>query len=42
MEKQRNYDDDGFDPSEEYFRKKEKDREDDTYFPLDESEPPHF
>ena len=42
MEKQRNYDDDGFDPSEEYFRKKEKSREDDTYFPSEESEPPHY
>ena len=42
MGKQHNYDDDGCDPSEEYFRKKEKDRGDDTYFPPEESEPPHY
>ena len=40
MEKERNYDNDGLDPSEEYFRKKEND--DDTYFPPEESEPPHY
>ena len=31
--KERNYDNDGTDPSEEYFRKKKKDNDDDTYFP---------
>ena len=40
MEKERNYDNDGLDPSEEYFKKKEND--DDTYFPPEESEPPHY
>jgi len=42
MDKERNYDNDGFDPSEEYFRKKKNDSDDDTYFPLEESEPPHY
>ena len=40
MEKERNYDNDGLDPSEEYFKKKEN--YDDTYFPPEESEPPHY
>ena len=40
MEKERNYDNDGLDPSEEYFRKKDNDN--DTYFPPEESEPPHY
>ena len=30
MEKERNYDNDGLDPSEEYFKKKEKGDDDDT------------
>ena len=34
MEKERNYDNDGLDPSEEYFRKKKKDNDEDTYFPF--------
>ena len=42
MKKKRNYDNDGLDPSEEYFKKKEKGHEDETYFPLDESKPPHY
>ena len=42
MEKERNYDNDGLDPSEEYFKKKGKGNDDDTYFPLEESEPPHY
>ena len=33
MEKERNYDNHGLDPSEEYFRKKKKDIDDNTYFP---------
>ena len=41
MKKERNYDNDGLDPSEEYFKKKEKGH-DDTYFPQEESEPPHY
>tara|TARA_A100001011_G_scaffold143178_1_gene151179 strand:- start:15 stop:146 length:132 start_codon:yes stop_codon:yes gene_type:complete len=40
--KERNYDNVGTDPSEEYFRKKQKDNDDDDYFPLEESEPPHY
>ena len=42
MDNERNYDNDGLDPSEEYFRKKEKSNDDDTYFPPEESEPPHY
>ena len=42
MEKEPNYDNDGLDPSEEYFRRKKKDNDDDTYFPPEESEPPHY
>ena len=38
--RENDYDNDGLDPSEEYFRKKEND--DDTYFPTEESEPPHY
>ena len=37
MEKEPNYDNDGLDPSEEYFRKKKKGNDEDTYFPLEES-----
>ena len=42
MEKDRNYDNDGIDPSEKYYRKKKKDKDDDTYFPPKVSEPPHY
>ena len=42
MEKERNYDNDGLDPSEEYFKKKEKANADDTYFPKEESAPPDY
>ncbi len=42
MEKERNYDNDGLDLSEEYFRTKKKDNYRDTYFLLEESEPPHY
>ena len=41
MEKERNYNNDGLDPSEEYLRKKKKGNYD-TYFPPEESEPPHY
>ena len=41
MEKERDYDKDGLDPSEEYFRKKKNDY-DDNYFPPEESDPPHY
>ena len=40
MDKGRNYDNYELDPYEEYFRKKGND--DNTYIPLEESEPPHF
>ncbi len=42
MEKGPNYDNDGLDPSEEYFRRKEKSNDEDTYSPPEESEPPHY
>ena len=42
MEKERNYDNDGLDPSEEYFKKEGKGNDNDTYFPPEESEPPHY
>ena len=41
MGKESDYDNDGLDPSVEYFRKKKKGN-DDTYFPPEESEPPHY
>ena len=41
IERENDYDNDGLDPSEEYFRKKKK-NDDDTYFPPEESEPPHY
>ena len=42
MERESDYDNDGLDPSEEYFRKKKKGNDHDTYFPPEESEPPHY
>ena len=42
IERDSDYDNDGLDPSEEYFRKKKKDNDDETYFPPEESEPPHY
>ena len=43
MERENDYDNDGLDPSEEYFRKKKKDNDDgETYYPPEESEPPHY
>ena len=42
IKKEPNYDNDGLDPSEEYFKKKEKVHDDDTYFPPEESVPPHY
>tara|TARA_A100001388_G_C28557848_1_gene398116 strand:- start:205 stop:330 length:126 start_codon:yes stop_codon:yes gene_type:complete len=41
MEWKYNLDNDGLDPSEEYFRKK-KGNYQDTYFPLKESDPTHY
>ena len=40
MERESDYDNDGLDPSEEYFRKKKKD--DDIISPPEESELPHY
>ena len=39
-----NPDNDGFDPSEEYFRKKDDSYEKETeeYYPQDHSKPPHY
>ena len=42
MGKESDYDNDGLDPSEEYFRKRKICHDDDTYFPQEESEPPHY
>ena len=42
IKRENDYDNDGLDPSEEYFRKKKKCNDEDTYFPLEESEPPHY
>ena len=42
MEIESDYNNDGLDPSEGYFRKKKKINDEDTYFPLEESEPPHY
>ena len=42
IDKERNYDNDGLDQSEEYFKKKEEGNDDDTYSPPEESEPPHY
>ena len=42
MEKEHNYYNDGLNPSEEYFRKNKKSGDEDTYFPPEESEPPHY
>ena len=42
MEKERNYDNDRLDLSEEYFRKKKKGNDEDIYFPPEESERPHY
>ena len=42
MEKEQNYDNDGLDPSEEYFRNKKKGDDEEIYFPPEESEPPHY
>ena len=41
MERENNYDNNGLDPSEEYFRKKEKGN-DEIYFLPEESEPSHY
>ena len=48
MKKEFNPDNDGFDPSEEYFKKKnntyenENENENEEYFPQESSKPPHY
>ena len=42
MGRESNYDNDGFDPYEEYFKKKKEGINEDTYFTPDESEQPHY
>ena len=41
MERENDYDNDGLDQLEEYFRKK-KGNDGDIYFPPEESEPPYY
>ncbi len=36
------YDNDGLDPSEEYWREINPDHVDEPYFPPEESKPPHY
>ena len=42
MERKNDYDNDGLDQSEEYFRKRKKGNDEDIYFPPEESEPLHY
>ncbi len=42
METENEYDNDVLDPSEEYFRKKKKGKDDDTYFPPRRIRTPSF
>ena len=44
MKEKNNPDNDGFDPSEEYFRNKDKTYGNETveYFPPETSKPPHY
>ena len=45
MKNKINPDNDGYDPSEEYFKKKKGDiyeNETDEYFPQERSKPPHY
>ncbi len=44
MNEEINPDDDGFDLPEEYFKEKNKilEEEDEAYFPIEESKPPHY
>ena len=42
MGRESDYDNDGLDPSEEYFRRKEKCNDEDIYFSPEECEPPHY
>ena len=42
MERESDYDNDGLDPFEEYFRQRKKGNYEETYFPPAESELPHY
>ena len=42
MERESDYGNDGLDPSAEYFRKKKKGNDEDTYSPPEGSEPLHY
>ena len=45
MKEKINPDNDGYDPSEEYFKKKKGDTyedENEEYFPIETSKPPHY
>ena len=42
MKRECDYDNDGLDRSEEYFRRKQKANDEDSYFPPEESEPLHY
>ncbi len=39
---ERSVDDDSYDEVEEYFREQDPDEGDHIYFPLSESQPPHY
>ena len=42
MERENDCDNDGLDPSEEYYIRKQKGNDEDTYFPPEESGLPHY
>ena len=42
MGRESDYDNGGLNPSEEYFKKKKKDNDENTYFPSKELETPHY
>ncbi len=42
MSRKINPENDAFDPSEEYWREQTNEEEDELYFPLEESKPPHY
>ncbi len=42
MNEKINPDNDALDPSDEYWREQKPDEEDKSYFPFEESRPPHY
>ena len=42
MNEKINPDNDSLDPSDEYWREQDPDEEDGSYFPFEESKPPHY